>query len=435
MLAVRIASGTTFPPFDDPVGQTRVLRGTLVEAQDKALAAAGFTLVSTPPDDAPYLVFSDRVWFTASFLRAVKAAGGVGRVRISDATYLRETGPLQSTPERPEVAMVAAGAPPSLDGSDLAIDLQLRAAAPMELHPAFAHAQRPLVTGTRLVHGLEHWSHVLRVNLLALVATAEEAKADFEASPIWKKVFVVLAVLLRARSLKPHAIGRALNRVGKRCKIHPTAVVEASQLGDDVEVGAFALIRGCVVGDGAKIEDYAHTSLSVIGPGARLGRTAMCNFSVLYPGAFVSAGGGWQMCVFGRDAFVAMTATAFDLSFGQPVRVVHQGAVVSADTHFLGVAIGHRARIGAHVKMGYGMAVPSDAFLVAPSGDVLRKWPSPIEGAATVRDGVAVGVASPLSPHQPPSQSGSLRPQPPQVAVEQVVGQLRRCEERDREGG
>ncbi|MDP2311695.1 MAG: hypothetical protein Q8P41_02225 [Pseudomonadota bacterium] len=392
MLAVRIATGTTFPPFLDPVGETRVLRGTLAEYQERALVAAGFTLAPAPPKDAPYLVYADRAWFTASFLRAVRATGGVGRVRLSDEVYLRETGPLQSTPERPEVAMIAAGGPPTLEGPDLPVDLQLRAAKPMELHPAFAHAQRPLVTGARLVHGLEHWSHVLRVNLLALVATAEEAKADFEAAPIWKKAWQVLAILFRARSIQPHAIARALNRIGKRCKIHPTAVIEASQLGDDVEVGAYALVRGCVVGDGAKIEDYAHASLAVIGPGARLGRTAMCNFCVLYPGSFVSAGGGWQMCVFGRDAFVAMTATGFDLSFGQPVRVVHQGAVVSADTHFLGVAIGHRAKIGAHVKMGYGMAVPNDAFVVAPSGDVLRKWPATAEGAVTIRDGVAVPV-------------------------------------------
>jgi carbonic anhydrase/acetyltransferase-like protein (isoleucine patch superfamily) len=395
MLAVRVSSGTTFPPFDDAVGQTRILTSTLAEAQEAALSAAGFTLVASAPTDAPYLVISDRVWFTASFLRCVRATGGVGRVRISDETWLREMGPLQTAPERPEVAMVAAGAPPSLDGPDLPVDLQLRAAPPVVLHPAFAHAQRPLVTGTRLVHGVEHWSHVLRVNLLALVATAEEAKAEFEASPFWKRALRVIGILLRARSVKPHAIARALNRVGRGCTIHPTAVVEACQLGNNVEVGPYALLRGCIVGDGAKIEDYAHASVSVIGAGARLGRTAMCNFSVLYPGAFVSAGGGWQMCVFGRDAFVAMTATAYDLSFGGPIRVVHQGAVVSAETHFLGVAVGHRAKIGAHVKMGYGMAVPNDAFLVAPSGDVLRKWPDAIEGAATVRDGVAVPVVAP----------------------------------------
>jgi hypothetical protein len=79
------------------------------------------------------------------------------------------------------------------------------------------------------------------------------------------------------------------------------------------------------VGDGAKIEDYAHASVSVIGAGARLGRTCMFNFCVAYPGAFVSAGGGWQMSAFGRDSFVAMTATGYDLSFGGPVRVVDVG--------------------------------------------------------------------------------------------------------------
>jgi hypothetical protein len=98
------------------------------------------------------------------------------------------------------------------------------------------------------------------------------------------------------------------------------------------------------------------------------------------------------MSLFGTDSFVAMTATGLDLSFGQPVRVEHQGERVSAGTHFLGVVIGHRARIGASVRMCYGAAVPNDAFLVAPSDDLLRHWPADIEGAATIRDGVAVAV-------------------------------------------
>jgi hypothetical protein len=391
MKALRLATARPIAPWNDAIGDVPVLTGTLAQAQERALRAAGFEPVETPPVGEPYLVYSDRTWFTADFLRTVREAGR-GRVRLSDTTFLAQAGALQSDPTRPEVAIIEG--PPTLDAPDLPIELKLKVAKPMELHPAFAHAQQALASGTRLVHGIEHWSHVLRVNLLALVATAEEARAEFEAGAWWRKLWMVLAVLLRARSLSPFAIATALNRVGKRCKIHPTAVVEACQLGDDVEVGAFALLRGCVVGNGAKIEDYAHASVSVIGAGARLGRTCMCNFSVLYPGAFVSAGGGWQMSIFGKDSFVAMTATGYDLSFGGPVRVVHEGAVVSAETHFLGVAIGHRTKIGAHVKMGYGMAVPSDAFVVAPPGDVLRKWPDGLNGPVTVREGVAVAVTS-----------------------------------------
>lgn len=391
MKALRIAVGGEVAPFGDAPAEARVLTGTLAEAQARALEKAGFERVDSPPVGEPYLVYSDRVWFTAAFLRAVRGAG-VGRVRIDDARFLAQTGPLQTDGARPEVAIVPAGGAPSLEGPDLPVDLGLVPAPPMDLHPAFQHARQELVSGAALVHGIEHWTHILRVNVLALVATAEEAKAEFKAAPLWRRVLTVLGILLRARSIQPAAIGRALNKVGKNCKIHPTAVVEASQLGDGVEVGAFALVRGCVVGDGAKIEDYAHATVSVVGPGARLGRTCMFNFSVAYPGAFVSAGGGWQMSLFGKDSFVAMTATGYDLSFGAPVKVEHRGAVVSAETYFLGVCVGHRAKIGAHVKLGYGMAVPNDAFVVAPADATLRKWPAPIDGPVTIRDGVAVPV-------------------------------------------
>lgn len=389
MKALRLAVGAPFAPFGDPVGETPVLAGTLAEYQEKALRAAGFEPVAEAPTGEPYLVYADRAWFTASFLRALHAAGE-GRARISDPTFLAQTGNLQHEPERPELAIVRG--PPTLDAPDVAVDLALRPADPLELHPAFAHAQRPMVTGARLVHSVEHWTHALRINLLSMLATAEEGRAEFVAAPIWRKVWIALRVLWRARGFTRYALARGLNRIGKGCRIHPTAVVEASQLGDDVEVGAYALVRGCVVGDGAKIEDYAHATVSVIGKGARLGRTCMFNFCVASPGAFVSAGGGWQMSLFGRDSFVAMTATGYDLSFGQPIRVQGPEGVVSADTHFLGICVGHRARIGAHVRIGYGMAIPNDAFVVAPSAEVLRKWPEPVEGPVTIRDGKAVPV-------------------------------------------
>ena len=389
MKAVRFAVGRPFAPFEDPVGQTPVLAGTLAEAQERTLRAAGFDPTDTPPAGEPYLVYADRAWFTASFLRALRAAGE-GRARITDPTFLAQTGNLQSDPGRPELAIVRG--PPTLDAPDVVVELALRPADPLELHPAFAHAQRPMVTGPRLVHSVEHWTHALRVNLLAMLATAEEGKADFEAAPLWSKIWTALRVLWRARGFTRYALARGLNRIGKGCRIHPTAVVEASQLGDGVEVGAYALVRGCVVGDGAKIEDYAHATVSVVGAGARLGRTCMFNFCVAAPGAFVSAGGGWQMSIFGRDSFVAMTATGYDLSFGQPIRVASEQGIVSADTHFLGICVGHRAKIGAHARIGYGMAIPNDSFVVAPSGDVLRRWPEPVEGPVTIRDGRAVPV-------------------------------------------
>jgi len=96
--------------------------------------------------------------------------------------------------------------------------------------------------------------------------------------------------------------------------------------------------------------------------------------------------------VFGRESFVAMTATVFDLSFGDPVKVEADGAILSSESHFLGAAIGHRARVGAGVRIGYGMSIPNDAFLVAPPEDLLRRAPVPVGGPVVVRDGRAVPV-------------------------------------------
>ena len=54
-----------------------------------------------------------------------------------------------------------------------------------------------------------------------------------------------------------------------------------------------------------------------------------------------------------------MRARGYDLSFGAPVKVLHRGERVSSGTHFLGAAIGHRARVGAEVILGYGAEVPN----------------------------------------------------------------------------
>ena len=65
-------------------------------------------------------------------------------------------------------------------------------------------------------------------------------------------------------------------------------------------------------------------------------------------------------------------ATILDLSFGRSIRVSHRGERVDSEQHFLGAAIGHRAKIGNGVRLNYGVEVPNDAFLVPPSDDLIR---------------------------------------------------------------
>ncbi len=393
MQAFRLETGRTIAPLGDGVGACLVLNQPLRLVQEQALAAAGYSLVQTPDPLSPTLVFSDRTWFTAALVRKLSAWAGPGRLVIDDADYLRFTEPLQPGPL--EIGVLAAGAAPTLDAL-LAQPEHLEALGLADLpspnrHPAFRHALVPIRAGAAMVAGIDHWSHLLKVNLLALAASGFEARAAFDALPAWSRTFRALTVLWRAGSTEPAKIGRALSEIGPRCRIHPTAVVEACRLGADVEVGAFAVVRGSVVGDGARIEEHTYVGLSVVGAGAQVARHTMVNLSVLLPGALVSAGDGFQLCLFGRDSFVARGVTALDLSFGKPISVDHDGERRSSESWFLGVALGHGVRVGAGVRLAYGLAVPNNSLLVAPADDLVRRIEFG-EGALSARQGVAVPV-------------------------------------------
>lgn len=393
MLAVRVQGAGSIAPFGESPGSLPVLGRTLRAVQDEALAAAGFTL----GDDLsrPRLVFGEGTYFTASLLRKLRKNGQTGRLRIRDEGWLRMAAPLCADPSRPRIGFVNKGEPATLDGlGDLEFDLNLQATPPPTVHPAFAHvvAEGGMVTGPAIAHDIEHWIHLVRVNLLGLTAKAAEITEHFNTAPWWWKLGRVAQVLWAAGWPSEARIHRAVCRIGKGAKIHPSAVVEVSEVGAGAVIGPLAVVRGSVVGEGASIDAQAHVVASSVGARAQVGRGAHLALSVLAEGALVSQGWGHQACVFGRDSFIAQGVTTLDLSFGGPIRVDVGQERASSGTHFLGSCVGHRARVGAGVRLGYGMAVPNDALLVAPAADLARRWPRPVQGPATIADGEVVPV-------------------------------------------
>ncbi|NOY24494.1 MAG: hypothetical protein GXP62_01340 [Oligoflexia bacterium] len=395
--ALIIPTGSPVDPFPEAPGRLRVLDRPLAQVQAAAVAQVGLKLVKEPPADRSYLVISDRTWVTSAALRCLldACAGQPGRLRVSDADFLAGTSPLQdlAAPGLYEVAVLPAG-PPSLDRAPpLDVDLHLEDAKLPTLHPRMQHVARPIRLGAAMVHQLDHWSHLVRVNQLALAARALSEKAAWDRSPWWRKVWRAMGVLLRARSLNGYALGRALCEIGRDVDIHPTATVEVSVLGDGVKIGPHAVVRASVLGDGAVIDDHASVNVSVVGAQAHVGRFAMVNLATLLPRAWVSWCNGTQASIIGEEAFIAWGATLLDLSFGGPIKVQHRGARVDSGQHFLGVAIGHRAVLAHDVKINYGVAVPCDAVLVAGADGLLRAWgDAPTGVPCRVQEGVAMAV-------------------------------------------
>lgn len=394
--AVRLPLGRPIAPFGDAPADAWVLGRSLADVQARALLDAGVTLGS--PRDEPHLEFADHLWFTGPlvkrFLATCPATGGQLRI---DGPFLDATAALQDLPDgRLPMWLVPSGRSRE-DLPPITVDLGVDARPVPSQHPALDQADaRPIPVTDAMAHTIAHWVHLHRVNLLALLALFEGERRRLAAS-WWRGLYAVVRILLRARSLRPHRLAAAIGERGTGAKIHPTAVIEASILGDDVEVGSFAVVRGCWVGDGAKISEQCRVAGSIIGERATVARGANVQLSVLLPGAWVSEGQGHQMCVFGRGSFVAQGVTTFDLSFGSEIEVAIGGARRSAGTRFLGSAIGHRARIGPHVRIGYGEAIPNDALLIGDPAAVARHVPDVLNAGPHV---VNEGRLAPFRPER-----------------------------------
>ena len=184
MKALRISTGRSLAPFGDPVGASRVLERPLAEAQEAALTAAGLTLVAEAPVGEPFLVFTDRTWFSAALVRALLHAGP-GRLRVQNPAFAEIYEPLQDLPAPGlyEIGVVAAGQSHALDTfpdlQPVTVDLQLKTEEMKGIHPALAFASKPILVSEAMVHQIDHWTHLLRVNLLAMAVRGLEAKRSW----------------------------------------------------------------------------------------------------------------------------------------------------------------------------------------------------------------------------------------------------------------
>jgi acetyltransferase-like isoleucine patch superfamily enzyme len=403
-----LASGQRVPPFRDPMDEVQVLGRDLAVYRAEELDALGCALVASPPVDEPYLCVSDRTWFTRGAIRRfLDQAQAPARLQNTHPQWLKLNGALQDL-EQPglyEVALLPAGAEPGFEAPPVEVEFDFEEQEPPRGHPAMAHAMPETIPVSDAgIHQLDHWSHILRVNWLAMTCTIQREQRKFRGWGLLKHIWGVLWLLLKARSLNRYALAKALTSTGEDCDIHPTALVEASVLGDRVSVGPYAVVRGSVLGDDSVVGGKAIVNASVLGQGAKVERRGTAILCVLYPGAFLSPGWGHQASILGRQAFVAWSAMFYDLSFAAPIKVLHRGERVSTGQHFLGVAIGHGAKVGGRVELGYGSEVPNGALLVGSAQTVLRNWEEG-EGPHRVEDGVARPVGRRLP--RPISAEGS----------------------------
>ena len=375
MKAYRIQTNTRIEPFQDLVGDVPILNRPLREVQQEILGDLGIELVQQPPVDEDYLLISDRVWFTGELIRRFVAhcreTKKTGRMVMEHQGWDNQMSCLQDSQQGYDIAIVS-GEPSFDNGERIQFDWQLKKSAGFKVHVTMQHAQRELWESASVAHHIVHWSHLLRVNQLAIGNLVQKAKLDWQRAGFFKKCWLAFSLLFKLRSLNRQKILRRIGRIGKGCTIHPTAVIEACEIGDNVEIGPYAVLRASVIGSGTKIEEHTTVNVSVVGKNCQVGRYATANLCLLFDESLISHGGGLQGCIFGRRAFMAIGVQILDLSFGKNVRVEKDDEWVDSGQMFLGGAIGHGAILGNAVRINYGVSIPNNTIVVASTDDLIR---------------------------------------------------------------
>jgi hypothetical protein len=420
MKAYVIPSGVTISPFGDPPGKVRVLNELLADRRKRLLAGLGIeTVDAAGVADVPAgsLVIGDHVFFTrkamAAFLKAARGVAGDAVLTLPDCAFCREKRPLQDD-------LVIAKNARGEDEYRFAVFLmrspaasldELRARATPAVIPLKEKVRRPPnldVLGARATFDVSyaftlqavqhvcHWSHILDVHLQALA----ERWLDVSVS----RVLFYLGRALTAFSFNKWKIARRLVYKGKGCDIHPSAVVEASILGDRVRIGPHAVVRFSVIGSDVKIDEHSEVLFSAVADRCVCSFRGRINFTVVYPRALVSQP-AVQICVVGEGAVHTVGVFPIDMKLDfrrgpRDVPVLHHGRVVPSGKKFLGACIGHGAIVGTGLWLICGIEIPNGAFLVRDPGNVVTRVPDgfPPGEPLTLRAGTAVPVRSLTGP-------------------------------------
>ena len=392
-----LQTGKTLSPFGEPPGAMCFGHSHFGEATDKAFAKLGHDVsrlgeTDVPPDPGgACVILADHCYVSEKcaldFLQAAEATSGVARLalcRTPATDYARPVSSVEVEPldaegpgARSEEAQdveaeaterclydcfwVASGELPA-DKTSAELLARLRevsSAVVVNKKEVGVEVRLPLlgdpeqttmiypVTSTLAGH-VEHWVHVLWLNHQAFGVQLLER---MRASPLW-----AAGRALRAWPPNAQQVVRKLVHKGKNVRIHPTATVEGSLLGDNVVIGARANVRNSILGRDVEVGDHASVIASTLADRAYVTPKTFFVWSTAFEGAVIN-NLKMQMSVVGREASSSHWAGLIDAKFQGTIGVTHHGKVVSTERSFLGSCIGHGGYIGGQ---GHSHAGPRD---------------------------------------------------------------------------
>ncbi len=179
---------------------------------------------------------------------------------------------------------------------------------------------------------------------------------------------------------------RLTSKIGKNCQIHPTAVIEGSDIGDNVRIGAYSVVQWSTIGDNVEINEFSHMRLCSVGEGTLIPQISRISASLVYPKVFWAAR-SVNFGVVGREAQLYFSLYSDFRLDGSAQTTLFHGKVVDAKVPFLGVTIGHRAKVAGGLITAPGRFVPNGVTVLPPNDTVFVKAPKGTKEGDIIRLG------------------------------------------------
>lgn len=154
------------------------------------------------------------------------------------------------------------------------------------------------------------------------------------------------------------SILRRMNRIGRNCRIHPSAILEGCVVGDGVEIGPYCYLRASWIGAGVTLRELSSVKASVIEEGAYLMRCDVFN-SVIGASCLIVTDMIYN-CWIGAGTFIGGGSgfSDFNATRGSIEMQLPEGKVDSG-MKLLGSAVGEDCFIGAGLLFRPGLAIPA----------------------------------------------------------------------------
>lgn len=392
MKAWIVPSGISIEPFGHGPDQVPVLTKPWGQRRTEYLARCGITeFTSAPLPGEELLVIRDDVIFSQRYLELFLKSARKGQRAVSaglgKCQFLTENLPLQEDTTETEdgvgfmMAYFPKGEGDLTESRPILCVPAEELLFPIRFPPQYFGTEvvQVPVCASRIMH-VQHWIHIQRVNQAAMLGYHVE---QWQKHKLW-----YLGRVLLAHSVNKYKVMARLNRKGKKCDIHPSAIIEGSVIGNNVKIGAGAIVRLSVLADGVQIADSTHVELCLLSPGATVHKGGKLAFCTLYPNA-VTAIELLHYSVLGERCILNTGSFVLDLNFKEEIKVMTSRGLQSCGSRYIGCAVGADVVLGAGTWIASGRAIPPGALVIKRPEELLARPPREVDRAAVyvIRDG------------------------------------------------